>query len=122
MIAARANGAYVELAGVLNRYTIDLLAGLRHYMPVGRSRAGGGQPLKPVLGMVVAFRPSAEADLADVPASVVAIWPRFRSGAYLVTLEYASPVACHYGVIHQVEAFMSELYQPMSRLSSDTTK
>ena len=96
---------------MLNRHVTTLVAGLRHYLAVDDSRTGGGQPVKPVLGMVVAFRPSAEADLADVPARVVAVWPRFRSGEYLVTLEYAPPIACHRGVVHQLEAFMSELYQ-----------
>ena len=105
----RAIGAHVALAGAFNRYTRDMLVGLRQHIVGGRRRAGDG---KPVLGMTVAFRPSAEADLADVPARVVAIWPRLRSGEYLVTLEYARPIACHHELIQQVEAFMSELYQP----------
>ncbi len=84
-------------------------------MVVGRSRAGDGEPVKPVVGMVVAFRPAGEADLANVPARVVAIWPRLRSGEYLVTLEYAQPIVWHHEVIQQVEAFMSELYEPVGR-------
>ena len=67
---------------------------------------------KPAVGMTVAFTAEASAELADIPARVIAVWPRFRSGAYLVTLEYAQPVAWHHEVIQQVEAFMSELYQP----------
>ncbi len=105
----------MELAGVLTRYTTDVLVGLQQRMVAGRGRAGDENLAKPVLGMTVAFRPSAEADLADVPASIVAIWPRLRSGEYLVTLEYDPPITCHHGVIQQVEAFMSELYQPACR-------
>ena len=67
---------------------------------------------KPAVGMTVAFTAEASAELADIPARVIAVWPRFRSGAYLVTLEYAQPIAWHHEVIQQIEAFMSELYQP----------
>ena len=42
-------------------------------------------------GMILAFKPTASRALADVPARVVTIGPRFRSGDYLVTLEYARP-------------------------------
>src|ERR687886_1127125 len=69
-------------------------------------------PSKPAGGMTLAFTPAASADLAHIPARVIAVWPRFRSGDYLVTLEFAQPIAWHHEVIQQIEAFMSELYQP----------
>ncbi len=63
-------------------------------------------------GMTLAFKPEASAELADIPACVVDIWPRFRSGEYLVTLEYAEPVNVGHTLTRQIEAFASELYQP----------
>ena len=50
------------------------------------------QQPKPRLGMTLAFKPAASEALADIPAHVIDIWPRFRSGDYLVRLEYAQPV------------------------------
>ena len=38
------------------------------------------------------------------------IGPRFRSGDYLVTLEYARPLTYHNEVIQRIDAFRSELY------------
>ena len=67
---------------------------------------------KPVLGMTLAFRSTGSESLADIPARVIYIWPRFRSGDYLVTLEYARPVWCGNQLISQIDAFASELYQP----------
>ncbi len=67
---------------------------------------------KPVRGMTLAFRATASQELADVPARVVDIWPRFRSGEYLVTLEFEQPVAFKDQLIQQIDAFFSELYQP----------
>ena len=62
--------------------------------------------------MTLAFKPMASRVLGDIPAQVVAIWPRFRSGDYLVTLEYAAPIPYHGEVIQRIEAFRTELYQP----------
>jgi len=62
--------------------------------------------------MTLAFKPAASETLADIPARVVEIWPRFRSGDYLVTLEYAQPVKCGRDFIRHIDAFFSELYQP----------
>ncbi len=67
---------------------------------------------KPVLGMIVAFKPTASAELAGIPARVIDIWPRFRSGDYLVMLEYDQPVKFGNEFIRQIAAFMSELEQP----------
>ncbi len=64
---------------------------------------------KPFVGMNVAFKSTDAAPFAAVPAAVVHIWPRFRSGDYLVTLELAVPVKTHEGVIAHIDAFMSEL-------------
>jgi len=67
---------------------------------------------KPVRGMTLAFRETASQELADVPARVVDIWPRFRSGDYLVTLEFDQPIKFKNQVIRHIDAFFSELYQP----------
>lgn len=67
---------------------------------------------RPVRGMTLAFRETASQELADVPAHVVDIWPRFRSGDYLVTLEYDQPIKFKNQVIQHIDAFFSELYQP----------
>ena len=70
------------------------------------------QMAKPKRGMKLAFRPGTEAELAGIPASVVHIWPRFASGDYLVTLEFAQPVKVRNVFVRQMDAFVSELYQP----------
>ncbi len=62
-------------------------------------------------GMILAFKPTASRALAGIPARVVAIGPRFRSGDYLVTLEYDRPITYHNEVIQQIDAFRSEIYQ-----------
>ena len=45
------------------------------------------------------------------PTEAVRVWPRFRSGDYLVTLELAVPVKTHEGVIAHIDVFMSELVE-----------
>jgi hypothetical protein len=59
--------------------------------------------------MTLAFPETAAAPLAGIPGRVVYIWPRFRSGDYLVTLEYPEPVKTKEGLIAHIDAFMSEL-------------
>ncbi len=71
--------------------------------------------LKPSLGMTLAFKEEPSDPLSGVPARVIHIWPRFRSGDYLVTLEYAEPVKTRQGMIAHIDAFMSELYQPAAQ-------
>ena len=70
------------------------------------------QNLRPVLGMILAFKPSASANLADIPARVALIWPPNRAGDYPVTLEYAEPVEVEQELVRYVDAFTSELYRP----------
>jgi hypothetical protein len=72
----------------------------------------GTHCVQPVCGMTLAFKPAASQELADIPARVIEIWPQFRSGDYLVTLEYADSVKLGNEFIQQIEAFMSELYHP----------
>ncbi len=67
---------------------------------------------KPATGMTLAFKPTASSALADVPARVVYVWPRFRSGDYLVTLEYGQPMRYRNELVTHIDAFVSELYQP----------
>ena len=67
--------------------------------------------MKPVVGMTLTFKATAETSLAGVPATVVDIWPRFRSGDYLVTLEYAQPVKVGNELVRRIDAFMCELDQ-----------
>jgi hypothetical protein len=68
-------------------------------------------------GMILAFRPDASHVLADIPARVVSVGQRFRSGEYLVTIEFARPIKYHNEVIRRIDAFRSELYQPEARVS-----
>ena len=70
------------------------------------------QPATPKLGMRLAFRPGTEDALSGIPANIVHIWPRFPSGDYLVTLEFAQPVKVRNVFLRQIDAFLSELYQP----------
>ncbi len=85
--------------------------------------AANGHPdprwVKPMRGMTLAFTPEASAELAHIPACVIYVWPRFRSGAYLVTLEYAQPVKLGNERIRQIDAFISEL-APISSPGSST--
>lgn len=67
---------------------------------------------KPHIGMTLAFKPSLMPALAGIPGQVVDIWPRFRSGDYLVTLEFAKPVKVGNEIVRHMDAFLSELYQP----------
>ena len=67
--------------------------------------------VKPAVGMLLTFKTIESEPLAGVPGKVVFIWPRFRSGDYLVTLEYAAPVKFRNAYITQIDAFLSELCQ-----------
>ena len=64
---------------------------------------------KPVPGMRMAFRASADAELAGIPAEVTEIWPSFRPGDYVVTLEYELPVWRENMLGRRIYAFLSEL-------------
>jgi hypothetical protein len=64
---------------------------------------------KPVVGMKVAFKSTESVPFSAVPCEVVHVWPRFRSGDYLVTLKLAVPVKTTEGVIAHIDAFVSEL-------------
>ena len=77
--------------------------------------------LKPSVGMTLAFKDDQSDPLAGVPAHVIHIWPRFRSGDYLVTLEYAEPVKTSQGLIAHIDAFVSELYQPYAQPAAAET-
>src|SRR4051812_12788205 len=72
----------------------------------------GSFKLKPVRGMILAFTVTSSADLADIPATVIDIWPRLPSGDYLVELDYGEPVRLGPHVITQIGALVSELYVP----------
>ncbi len=67
---------------------------------------------KPTVGMVVTFKSDASPMLAGIPARISFVWPRFRTGDYLVTLEYAEPVKFRNALIKHIDAFISELEQP----------
>lgn len=64
---------------------------------------------KPAVGMIFAFKDSAPQPLCGIPARVISVWPRFRSGDYLVTLEYATPIQVRNERISHIDAFVSEL-------------
>ena len=63
----------------------------------------------PVLGARMAFQASASAELAGISAKVTEIWPCFRPGDYVVTLEYEQPVRHGNIVSRRIYAFLSEL-------------
>ena len=65
--------------------------------------------MKPFVGMKVAFKSAEAAPFSAVHCEVVYVWPRFRSGDYLVTLELVVPVKTNEGVIAHIDVFMSEL-------------
>ncbi|HEX6288066.1 MAG TPA: hypothetical protein VFZ66_02700 [Herpetosiphonaceae bacterium] len=69
----------------------------------------GEHQIKPRRGMSMAFKANASRSLAGIPATVIDIWPRFRSGDYLVTLEYATPVPFRKTLIRHIDAFVTEL-------------
>ena len=77
-----------------------------------RALQSAGRPRKPAVGMRLTFASTACAELAGIPAEVVYVWPRFRSGEYLVTLEYAEPVKLGKALIRHIDAFVSELEPP----------
>ena len=75
---------------------------------------GTGRLKKPAVGMRLTFVAAACAELAGIPAEVTYVWPRFRSGDYLVTLEYAEPVKLGKALIRHIDAFVSEL-EPLTQ-------
>jgi hypothetical protein len=84
----------------------------RAHWNITGARQANGQSLRPRLGMTLTFKPSAEATLAGIPAHIIHVWPRFQSGDYLVTLEFAQPVKLRNVFVRQIDAFISELDQP----------
>jgi hypothetical protein len=64
---------------------------------------------KPALGTTVAVKRTADEQLAGIPAQVIYVWPRFRSGEYLVTLEYARPVQVGNDITSRIDVFVTEL-------------
>ncbi len=79
------------------------------YVPITR--------VKPRLGMPLTFTATASPELAGISGTVTHVWSRFRSGDYLVTLEYTEPVRLRNQFIRSTEAFMSELETPARRTS-----
>jgi hypothetical protein len=75
---------------------------------------------KPTVGMAVTFKSDSSPTLAGIPAHVSYVWPRFRSGDYLVTLEYAEPVKFRNTLIRHIDAFVSELEQPPVAFGAQT--
>ena len=69
----------------------------------------GTTSTKPRLGMTFTFTATPAEPLAGIPGRVIYIWPRFRSGDYLVTLEFPTPVKTKEGLIAHIDAFLSEL-------------
>ncbi len=73
--------------------------------------------VKPRLGMPLTFIATASPELAGIAGTVTHVWPRFRSGDYLVTLEYAQPVRLCNQFIRHIDAFLSELEPPARPIS-----
>jgi hypothetical protein len=70
--------------------------------------------IKPALGMTLTFKATPSDPLAGIPGRVIDIWPRFRSGDCLVTLEFEQPVKTKEGPIAHIDAFLSELCEPVA--------
>ena len=70
--------------------------------------------IKPALGMTLAFKETSSDPLAGISGRVIHIWPRFRSGDYLVTLEFEQPVKTKEGPIAHIDVFLSELCEPVA--------
>jgi hypothetical protein len=81
-------------------------------------------PLRPRVGLICAFNPESSAELGQVPGKAIDVWPRLRSGDYLVTLEYAKPVKLGREFVTHIDALVSELVCEFGleaqRLSRDT--
>ncbi len=75
---------------------------------------------KPAIGMRYRFRVGATPSFADIPVRVVHVWPRFRSGDYLLTLEYDRPAYQEIEELQQFEAFLSEL-EPIPASGRETS-
>lgn len=66
-------------------------------------------PVRPRVGMICAFNPESSEQLGQIPGKVIDVWPRFRSGDFLVTLEYPKPVKLGKEFVTHIDAFISEL-------------
>ena len=64
---------------------------------------------QPQRGMVMVFKAESAGPLAGLVGTIRAVWPRFRSGDYLVTLEFPQPVPYGTEVITELDVFLSEL-------------
>lgn len=64
---------------------------------------------RPKVGMVLTFKAEACTCLVGIPGHIIHVWPRFRSGDYLVTLEYAQPIWFGKQFVEHMDAFLSEL-------------
>lgn len=61
------------------------------------------------IGQIFTLKASASKELAGIPATAIAIGPRFRSGDYLVTLRFSKAVKCGGELLTQIDVFASEL-------------
>ena len=76
--------------------------------------AAAAYHIKPMLGMTLTFKETSSEPLAGVSGRVIHIWPRFRSGDYLVTLEFEQPIRTGEGPISHIDVFLSELCGPVA--------
>jgi hypothetical protein len=65
--------------------------------------------IRPASGKTFMFKSQTDSALSGIPAHVIHVWPRFRSGDYLVTLKFVKPVPIGNAFTHEIGAFMSEL-------------
>ena len=80
---------------------------------------GNSTAWHPRVGMTCTLKPASEEALAGIPGRVVAVWPRFRSGDYLVTLEYARPVKLNHAFVTHLDVLKSELECPVDDQDAD---
>jgi hypothetical protein len=112
LMATRARRVVVASTGNQRRAAISTLASDATDWRTRMEQHEQQRTSTPKVGMTRAFTAQAEPALAHIPATVVAVWPPFRSGAQLVTLEFTPPVHVGHAHIDQMEAFVSELYMP----------
>jgi hypothetical protein len=73
-----------------------------------------------LINRTVALRQDVSPELGNIPAQVIRVWPRFQSGNYLVTLEYATPTRYRNHLIRHIDAFLSDLVEVPATTSGCT--
>ena len=68
--------------------------------------------IRPMIGMILAFKRSVDTSLAGIPARVALIWRPIAPDDDEVTLEYEPPVYAGGEPVRFVDAKLRDLYRP----------